>query len=77
MSDEDSDQTLISGSADRAIHASFVGKEADFAKALTDWAETYANQTRDDHRLFLDAFCNREFPSQSAAGPNRVARWVR
>jgi uncharacterized protein (DUF2252 family) len=63
VSDEDSDQTLISGSADQAIHASFAGKEAEFAKALTDWAETYAHQTRDDHRLFLDAFRNREFPS--------------
>ena len=63
VSDEDSDQTLITGSADTAILASFAGKEAEFTKAVTEWAEAYANQTRDDHRLFLDAFRNREFPS--------------
>lgn len=63
VSDEDSDQTLVTGSADKAILASFAGREAEFAKAVADWAEAYANQARDDHRLFVDAFRNREFPS--------------
>lgn len=63
VSDEDSEQTLIRGSADQAIHGSFAGQEAAFASSIADWAENYANQARDDHRLFVDAFRNREFPS--------------
>jgi uncharacterized protein (DUF2252 family) len=63
VSDEDSDQKLISGSADKAILAGFSGKEEQFTKAVTDWSEAYAQRTRDDHRLFADAFRNGKFPS--------------
>lgn len=63
VSDEDSDQRLISGSADTAILAGFSGKEAEFKKSVTDWSEAYARRTRDDHRLFADAFRNGEFRS--------------
>ena len=63
VSDEDSDLNLISGSADKAILAGFSGKEAQFTKAVTEWSEAYARRTRDDHRLFVDAFRNGEFPS--------------
>lgn len=63
VSDEDSDQRLITGSADKAILAGFSGKEAEFKKAVTEWSEAYAQRTRDDHRLFADAFRNGEFPS--------------
>ena len=63
VSDEDSDQRLVNGSADKAILASFAGREAQFAAAVRDWSEAYAQRTRDDHRLFVDAFRNGEFAS--------------
>jgi len=63
VSDEDSDRTLVKGSADAAILSSFAGREAEFTKAVTEWSENYALQAREDHRLFVDAFRNREFPS--------------
>ena len=63
VSDEDSEQKLVNGSADKAILASFAGREAQFTTAVRDWSEAYAQRTRDDHRLFADAFRNGEFPS--------------
>jgi len=60
---DDDDQKLVSRSTDKAIQASFAGKEQQFATAVADWSQTYAQRARDDHRLFADAFRNGEFPS--------------
>jgi uncharacterized protein (DUF2252 family) len=60
---KDEDQKLVSPGIDKAILASFAGKEAEFAKAVADWSNAYAQRARDDHRLFADAFRNGEFPS--------------
>ncbi|MBU3751806.1 MAG: DUF2252 domain-containing protein [Mycobacterium sp.] len=63
VADKGSDQKLVTGPSDKAILASFAGKEGQFVTAIADWAQAYAVKTRTDHRLFADAFRNREFPS--------------
>ena len=66
LSDEDSDHTLVPGSADQAILRSIGGREVAFAEALADWSASYARRVREDHQLFLDSFRNRQFPSLRA-----------
>ncbi len=60
---DNNDQKLVSPSIDKAILASFAGKEREFTKAVSEWSVAYAQRARDDHRLFADAFRNGEFPS--------------
>ncbi|MEK7253175.1 MAG: DUF2252 family protein, partial [Bacteroidota bacterium] len=62
ISDEDSDQTLVDYSTEAAIQGVLDGREADFVAYLTEFGENYASCVRDDHRLFMDAFRNREIP---------------
>lgn len=62
ISDDDSDQTLISYSIDSAIQEVLDGREAEFVQYMVDFGEQYGAQIRDDYRLFIDAFRNRMFP---------------
>lgn len=63
VSHNENAQHLVTESPEKAILASFAGKESQFNSAIADWARAYAEKTRTDHQLFADAFRNREFPS--------------
>ena len=62
VSDEDSDQTLVPFSTDRAIHAMLAGRETAFVEAMITFGEGYGALARDDYRLFVDAFRNGLIP---------------
>jgi uncharacterized protein (DUF2252 family) len=61
VSDSDSEQTLVDFQSEEAI-ASVISDEAEFTKVLTTFAMAYAQQTREDHRLFVDAFRSGRIP---------------
>ncbi len=61
-SDDDSDQTLITYSIEQAINGVLDGRETEFVQYMTNFGEQYAARVRHDHRLFVDAFRNHEFP---------------
>jgi uncharacterized protein (DUF2252 family) len=56
VSDEDSAQTLVDFQCEEAIAAAIGDREDEFADSLVDFALRYAGQTREDLRLFVDAF---------------------
>jgi len=60
VSDEDSDQTLVPFSTDRAIADAVGGREEEFVAHIADFGESYGAAVRDDHVLFVDAFRNRQ-----------------
>jgi uncharacterized protein (DUF2252 family) len=62
VSDEDSDQTLVPFSTDRAIHVMLAGREDAFVQAMIAFGEGYGAIVRDDYRLFVDAFRNGMIP---------------
>lgn len=62
VSDDDSDQTLIDYSTEQAINEVLDGREADFVAYMVDFGEQYAECVRTDHRLFVDAFRNKQIP---------------
>jgi len=61
VSDSDSEQTLVDFQSEEAI-ASAITDEDEFTRSLTSFAMAYAKQTREDHRLFVDAFRGGEIP---------------
>ncbi|GAB3489638.1 DUF2252 domain-containing protein [Amycolatopsis cihanbeyliensis] len=60
VADEDSEQTLVDFQVEDAIVAVVGEREEEFVQALTEFGMRYAERTRDDHRLFVDAFRNGE-----------------
>jgi uncharacterized protein (DUF2252 family) len=62
VSDEDSDQTLVPFSTDRAIQRMLAGREEAFVEAMIAFGEGYGAVVRDDYRLFVDAFRNGLIP---------------
>ncbi|HEV7651259.1 MAG TPA: DUF2252 domain-containing protein [Actinophytocola sp.] len=72
VSDEDSEQSLVDFQVEEAIAAAVgteVGDEDAFVRELTAFALAYAQRTRDDHRLFVDAFRGGRIPGISSADP--------
>jgi len=61
VSDSDSEQTLVDFQSEAAI-ASVITDDDEFVTALTAFAMAYAEQTREDHRLFVDAFRSGQIP---------------
>jgi uncharacterized protein (DUF2252 family) len=56
VADDESDQDLVTASVERVV-ADAIGDDVDGLVAdLRDFAHDYADRTRDDHRLFVDAF---------------------
>ena len=55
-SDEDSDQTLVTGSVEHAIAGVLAGRRKAFVAALADFGVEYAARVRRDHALFVEAF---------------------
>ncbi len=62
VSDQDSDQTLVTYSTDQAIRAVLKGRRSAFLKEMVTFGEGYGSIVRDDYRLFVDAFRNNMFP---------------
>ncbi len=62
VSDEDSDNTLVPYSTDRAISEAVTGREDDFLDQMRVFGREYGSVVRDDYELFVDAFRNRRFP---------------
>ncbi|MBK1787221.1 DUF2252 domain-containing protein [Prauserella cavernicola] len=60
VSDSDSDHTLVPFQTENAIDAVLHGREQEFVTWLCDFALAYSAVVRDDYRLFIDAFRNRE-----------------
>jgi uncharacterized protein (DUF2252 family) len=68
VSDSDSEQTLVDFQSEEAIATVLDGREDEFVAELTEFGMRYAQQTRQDHRLFVDAFRGGQIPGvQSAA----------
>jgi uncharacterized protein (DUF2252 family) len=61
VSDSDSEQTLVDFQVEDAI-SSVITDEDEFVRALTAFAMSYAQQTREDHGLFVDAFRGGQIP---------------
>lgn len=61
VSDSDSEQALVDFQSEEAI-ASVITDEDEFVRSLTSFAMAYAQQTREDHRLFVDAFRGGDIP---------------
>jgi uncharacterized protein (DUF2252 family) len=55
-SDEDSDQDLVDFQVEDAIAASVEGRRREFVRWVTDFGMQYADQVREDHALFVQAF---------------------
>jgi uncharacterized protein (DUF2252 family) len=70
VSDEDSEQSLVGFQVEEAIAAVLDDEDA-FVRELTAFALAYAERTRDDHRVFVDAFRNGQIPGISSAAPVR------
>ncbi|MGH3761542.1 DUF2252 domain-containing protein [Actinophytocola sp.] len=66
VSDEDSEQSLVNFQVEDAI-AAVIDDEDAFVRELTSFALAYAERTRDDHRLFVDAFRSGQIPGISSA----------
>jgi uncharacterized protein (DUF2252 family) len=56
VADSDSEQTLVAFQCEEAIAAAIGGRDEAFADSIVEFALRYAEQTREDHRLFVDAF---------------------
>ena len=56
VADEDSAQTLVAFQCEEAIAAAIGDREEAFTDSIVTFALDYARQTREDHRLFVDAF---------------------
>ncbi|MFD4641044.1 DUF2252 domain-containing protein [Lentzea sp. NPDC058436] len=56
VADSDSSQTLVDFQCEEAIAAAVGDRDADFCDSIVEFALDYARQTREDHRLFVDAF---------------------
>jgi uncharacterized protein (DUF2252 family) len=61
VADSDSEQTLVDFQSEDAI-ASVITDDEEFVTAITTFAMAYAEQTREDHRLFVDAFRSGQIP---------------
>jgi uncharacterized protein (DUF2252 family) len=68
VSDEDSEQSLVDFQVEESI-AAVIDDENAFVRELTGFALAYAERTRDDHRLFVDAFRGGRIPGISSADP--------
>ncbi|KZB86078.1 DUF2252 domain-containing protein [Amycolatopsis regifaucium] len=63
VSDSDSEQTLVDFQSEAAIAEVIGDREDEFVRELTEFGMAYAEQSREDHRLFVDAFRGGEIPA--------------
>jgi uncharacterized protein (DUF2252 family) len=62
VADEDSDPTIVGFQTEDEIVEAVGGNEEEFVKEMVDFAASYSEIARDDHRLFVDAFRNGSIP---------------
>jgi uncharacterized protein (DUF2252 family) len=62
VADADSDHTIVPFQTEEAIVAAVGDEDEAFASDLAEFAAGYGALTRDDHRLFVDAFRNGMIP---------------
>ncbi len=63
VSDSDSEQTLVDFQSEAAIAEVIGDREDEFVRSLTAFGMAYAEQSREDHRLFVDAFRGGKIPA--------------
>ncbi len=63
VSDSDSEQTLVDFQSEAAIAGVIGDREDEFVRTLTEFGMAYAEQSREDHRLFVDAFRGGKIPA--------------
>ncbi|OXM50703.1 DUF2252 domain-containing protein [Amycolatopsis alba] len=63
VSDSDSEQTLVDFQSEAAIAEVIGDREDEFVRTLTEFGMAYAEQSREDHRLFVDAFRGGKIPA--------------
>jgi len=66
VSDEDSDSTLVDFQVEDAIVAAIGDAAEDFARDMARFGMAYAEVTRQDHALFVDAFRAGQIPGVAA-----------
>ncbi|MFE2289302.1 DUF2252 domain-containing protein [Streptomyces sp. NPDC059443] len=62
--EQESGQTLVPFSTERAIDAAIAADEEGFAELLVDFAHAYGSRARADHQIFVDLFRNGHVLSQ-------------
>jgi uncharacterized protein (DUF2252 family) len=67
-SDADSDEALVKFQTEEAIAEAVGDKDDEFVKELCDFATSYAEQTREDHALFVEAFRSGDIGGVTSAG---------
>ncbi|RZS43574.1 uncharacterized protein (DUF2252 family) [Herbihabitans rhizosphaerae] len=67
VSDSDSEQTLVDFQSEEAIAAAIGDGEEEFVRTLTEFGLAYAEQSREDHRLFVNAFRHGQIPGVRSA----------
>jgi uncharacterized protein (DUF2252 family) len=60
--DDQSGESLVPFSTERAIDAALAADEEGFAPLLVDFAHTYGARARGDHQTFVDLFRNGRIP---------------
>jgi uncharacterized protein (DUF2252 family) len=68
VGDADSDHTLVPFQTEEAITTMIGGRRAEFIADVVDFAHGYAQRTREDHRLFVNAFRAGQIPGISSSG---------
>ncbi|WP_336032861.1 DUF2252 domain-containing protein [Geodermatophilus sp. FMUSA9-8] len=74
VGDADSDHTLVDFQTEDAVVALVGGRREEFLDDMVAFAHSYARQTQDDHRLFVDAFRAGRIPGISSSGSHPVPR---
>nr|WP_281372064.1 DUF2252 domain-containing protein [Modestobacter versicolor] len=72
VGDADSDHTLVPFQTEEAISTMIGGRRDEFIADLVDFAHGYAQRTREDHRLFVDAFRAGQIPGISSSGAHPI-----
>ncbi|MCU1618846.1 MAG: hypothetical protein JWR41_852, partial [Modestobacter sp.] len=73
VGDADSDHALVDFQTEEAITAMIGDRREEFIADLLAFAHSYAERTRDDHRLFVDAFRAGQIPGISSSGAHPTA----
>ncbi len=62
VADKDSDPDIVGFQTEDEIIEAVSGKEDEFVEEMVEFSLRYSETTRDDHRLFVDAFRNGQIP---------------
>ena len=65
VADKDSDPDIVGFQTEDEIIEAVSGKEDEFVEEMVEFSLRYSETTRDDHRLFVDAFRNGQIPGLS------------